>query len=299
MNWNETREFLSPCFPESLRTELTLLQPGELREIRVRADRPSVFVTATRTAQMDWQPGQHQLTALAEALSGHSLYAREYETGQGFVTLTGGHRMGLCGRAVHRGDRTLLTEIGSLCIRIAGEWPGCADALIPLLHRSGHTGSALIIGVPGSGKTTLLRDLTQQLSTGTPACQTALIDERGELAACVNGIPQLNVGNADVLDGLPKAQAIPWLIRSMSPEVIVTDEIGSEQDAACLLDAQLCGASVCASVHGASLTDAAARPAVAMLMARRVFDLYAVLDPEGGGRIMSLHDCSGNPLPMP
>lgn len=296
MNWNETRDFLSPCFPETLRTELTLLQPGELREIRIRAERPAVFVTATRTAEVDWQPGPHQLTALAEALSGHSLYARESETAQGYITLTGGHRMGLCGRVVRHGDRAQLTEIGSVCIRIAAEWPGSADALMSRLHGSG---SVLIIGVPGSGKTTLLRDLARQLSTGRRARQVGLIDERGELAACVGGIPQLDVGSADVLDGLPKAQAIPWLIRSMSPEIIVTDEIGGDTDAACLLDASLCGVAVCASVHGASLTEAAARPAVAALMSRRIFGLYAVLDHEGGGRIAALHDRSGNPLPAP
>lgn len=295
MNWNETREFLSPCFPEALRSEMTLLQPGELREIRIRAERPAVFVTGSRRAELDWKPGMHQLTALAEALTGHSLYARESETGQGFVTLHGGHRMGLCGRVTCRGSRVLLTEIGSVCIRIAAQWPGSADALMRSLA---GRGSILIIGVPGSGKTTLLRDLARQLSTGRHARQVSVIDERGELAACVSGIPQLDVGGADVLDGLAKAQAVPWVIRSMAPEVIVTDEIGTDEDSACLLDASLCGVSVCASVHGASLADAASRPAVAAMMSRRIFDRYAVLDPAGGGRIAALHDRSGNPLPL-
>lgn len=294
MKWCDTRDFLAPCFPESIRTELFLLQPGELREIRIRAERPAVFVTAARTAELDWLPGQHQLTALAEALSGHSLYARENETSQGFLTLTGGHRMGLCGHVVCHGDRTLLAEIGSVCIRIAGEWPGAADALLPHIGE----GSVLVIGPPGSGKTTLLRDLARQLSTGRQARQVALIDERGEMAACVDGVPQLDVGGADVLDGLRKTQAVPWLIRSMSPEVIIADELSGDADAACLLDAQLCGTAVCASVHGTCLTEAASRPALAALMARRMFDLYAVLAPEGGGRIVSLHDRSGNPLPL-
>lgn len=294
MNWPDTRDFLSPCFPEALRTELSLLQPGELREIRIRAERPAVFITATRTAEVDWRPGQHQVNALVEALSGHSLYARSSETSQGFLTLVGGHRMGLCGRVVHQGGREQLADIGSVCIRIAGEWPGSADALLPRLGEGG----VLLIGPPGSGKTTLLRDLARQLSTGRGARQVALIDERGEMAACLNGVPQLDVGSADVLDGLPKAQAVPWLIRSMSPEVIITDELSGEADAACLLDAQRCGAAVCASVHGKGLTEAASRPAVAALMARRAFSLYAVLSPGGGGHIASLHDRSGNPLPL-
>ena len=142
MNWQETRDFLTPCFPEAIRSELMLLQPGELREIRVRADRPTVFITATRTAQLPWSPGQHQLEALVEALSGHSLYARSEETGHGYLTLRGGHRMGLCGRVVHRKAGPVLADIASVCIRIAAEWPGCADPLLPLASQ----GSLLLIG---------------------------------------------------------------------------------------------------------------------------------------------------------
>ena len=270
MNWEETREFLLPCFPEAIRQELMLLQPGELREIRLRAERPTVFVTGTRTASLPWQPGPHQLEALAEALSGHSLYARAEETGQGFITLRGGHRMGLCGRVMQRKAGQHLTAIGSMCLRIAAQWPGCADALLPLARQ----GSLLLIGPPGSGKTTLLRDLTRQLCTGRNAKQTALIDERGELAACVS-----------------------WLVRSMAPEMIITDELATSQDAAAILEAVGCGCMVCASVHGASLADAASRPALASLMARRVFRHYAVLSAEGGGRVQVLHDVHGAPVP--
>ena len=94
MNWDETRDFLSPCFPECIRDELAMLLPGELREIRIRAERPAVFVTATRTAKLDWIPGQMQVEALTEALSGHSLFARADETRRGYLTLRGGHRIG-------------------------------------------------------------------------------------------------------------------------------------------------------------------------------------------------------------
>lgn len=287
MNWEETKAFLSPCFPPAIQDELALLLPGELRELRVRAGRPTVFYTMSRTVPLAWKPDQRQVETLAEALSEHSLYARSQETRQGYVTLRGGHRMGLCGHVNPKG----LADIGSLCIRIAGQWPDCSLPLLP------YADNLLLIGPPGSGKTTLLRDLARQLSSGRTARQVALIDERGELAACVHGVPQLDVGEAcDVLDGCAKPQAIGWLIRSMAPQTIITDELGNAEDAATLLDAQACGASVIASCHGTSLNEAANRPALAGLMARRVFQHYAVLSPEGGGRIAALYDRVGSPI---
>lgn len=298
MDWQETRQFLEPYFPEEIGSELSLLLPGELREIRIRADHPTVFVTTTRTAFLPWHPGQMQLEALVEALSEHSLYARTSETGRGFLTLRGGHRLGLCGRVSTTDERSVLTDIGSVCLRIAGEWPGSASRLMSALDRASP--SVLIIGPPGSGKTTMLRDLARQLGSGRHAMQVAVADERSELCACVSGVPQLDVGSStDVLDGLAKSAAIPWLVRSMSPQVIITDELGGTDDASAVLDASYSGVAVCASVHGVDLQDAARRTALASLISRRIFSLYAVLSPDGSGAISRLHDRTGNPLPLP
>ena len=203
--------------------------------------------------------------------------------------------MGLCGRVSKTDGQSVLTDCSSVCIRIAAEWPGAADELIA--HMA-HAQSVLIIGTPGSGKTTMLRDLARQLSSGSKARQIAIVDERSELSACVGGVPQLDIGErADVLEGLHKQDAFSWLLRSMAPEIIVTDELGNDADAAAVLEAANSGVAVCASAHGASLQDAAARPALAALMSRRVFDLYAILSPEGGGQLAGLYDRMGTPLP--
>lgn len=140
MNWDETRDFLSPCFPECIRDELAMLLPGELREIRIRAERPAVFVTATRTAKLDWIPGQMQVEALTEALSGHSLFARADETRRGYLTLRGGHRMGLCGHITRKNGQSTLRDIASRvhphCRRMARLCPMVSSAASPPCFRA-------------------------------------------------------------------------------------------------------------------------------------------------------------------
>lgn len=298
MDWAETKAFLSPCFPEEFRAELELLYPGELREIRIRAGQPVTLTTASRTAALAWRPEKDEVERLAEALTEHGLYARGEEARQGFVTLRGGHRLGLCGRVL-MGDKRVraLRDIAFLCLRIAGHWPGAADALMPWVMRQGRVRSALVIGLPGTGKTTLLRDLARQLGSGRRAVQVGLIDERGELAACVDGVPQLDVGEqTDVLDGCPKTEAVAWLLRAMTPQALITDELADAADAAAVLEAIYSGVPVLASAHGAGLHELAQRPVLAAMMSRRVFDLYAVLDGEGTGRIAALYDRSGSAL---
>lgn len=300
MNWEETKAFLTPCFPEEVQSELELLYPGELREIRVRVDRPAVLVTAARKAALQWRPTASEVEQLAEMLSEHSLYARESETRQGFLTLRGGHRLGLCGRVLpgETGTRSL-RNMTFLCLRIAGQWPRAADVLMPWARQQGQAHSMLLIGLPGTGKTTLLRDLARQLASGKQAVSVSIADERSELAACVDGVPQLDVGEqTDVLDHCPKAEAMAWLLRSMSPQVLVTDELAGETDAEAVLDAVYAGVPVLASVHGRGLHEVAQRPALAALMARRIFDFYAVLDPEGSGQVAALYDRSGGALSL-
>lgn len=301
MNWDETKAFLQPCFPPEVQDELALLYPGELQEIRIRTAQPCVFRTASRTQALAWRPSAREVETLAEALCGHSLYARREEIRQGYVTLRGGHRLGLCGSVQLRaGEPYTLVSTASLCLRIAAQWPGAADSLLPYCLTGQQARNLLLIGPCASGKTTLLRDIARQLGNDHTRLQIALVDERGELAACHGGIPQLDVGmHTDVLDGCPKEHAIPWLIRSMNPQIIITDELATASDVSAVLDAMACGCAVIASIHGTSLTDLASRPVIASMMARRSFDYYAVLAPDGCGAVSAVYDRNGSPVRLP
>lgn len=292
MTWDETLAMFAPCVPTPLIDALKALPPDALREMRLRADQPARLCCEDGVHTVDVSPTARQLTQICEALADHSLYARSMETAQGYVTLRGGHRMGLCGQVHLRDGVPVLTHIGSACVRIARERIGCGEPLLPFAMDG-----MLLIGPPGSGKTTLLRDLARLLSLTDEA--VAIMDERCELSACVEGAPQLNVGCADVLCGMAKPDAARWLIRSMSPRFLLTDEIAAEADASALMDAHASGTAILASIHGRSLNEVVRRAAVKPLIAGRCFGSYAVLAPDTPGHVAALYDRSGSPLSLP
>ena len=205
--------------------------------------------------------------------------------------------MGLCGRVIAQGQSVrALREISSLCIRIAGQWRGAADEVLPqLFAEDGHIRSVLILGMPGSGKTTMLRDACRRVSeAGVHVC---VADERGEIAAMCGGMPQLDVGpNTDVLDGCSKEAGLRWMLRSMSPDVLATDELGGAMDAQAVLEAARSGVSVMATLHGRDPETALSRGTLYQLVKDRVFERYAVLNPRQVGKIDCICDEQLRPL---
>lgn len=275
MGWEERTAWISECLPQ-----LGMRLQQDMGEIRLRAGQPALITKGRRSIRLKWTPRQHEVEQAAEALCGHSLYARREEAAQGSITLRGGHRLGLCGRMGPRG----LAEVSSFCLRLAGEWPGAADELVRSLN--GQLSSVLVIGPPGAGKTTLLRDLCRQYSQ--QGIQTALHDQRGEMAAMVGGMPQLDVGPCtDVLEGCVKREGIWQLMRTMSPEVVIMDEISVDELKLVERYSHL-GIKLCASVHGSCWEDAAHRLGLfPWVPGGLAFDRYAVL---AGGRITQLLD---------
>ena len=229
------------------------------------------------------------LQKIMRRLCGDSLYAFEEELKQGYFTVQSGLRVGVCGRiGMRSGAIQSISEISSLCIRIPREVKGCGDALAKLLF-SGGPSSALILSPPGMGKTTLLRELIRIASNS--GWNVAVADERCELAACWEGVPQMDVGpRTDVMDNCPKAQALPMLIRACAPQLVAADEIGDAADAAALLDARRCGVAVFATAHAGSFADAMRRESLARMLREGAFDRMVLLG-SPPGRIRGIYDC--------
>lgn len=203
----------------------------------------------------------------------YSVYARQSEIACGFVTLKGGHRVGICGTAVSRdGALVNVRSISSLNIRIAREHKGCSGELLEKTR--GISGGILICGPPCSGKTTVLRDLARTLSYKN---RVSLIDGRGELAAACGGVFQNDVGMCDVFDGYPKDVAMEQALRSMSPQIIICDELGSETDVRAAENALNCGVRLIATAHAADFSELKNRAGLKRLAALGGFEAVAAL----------------------
>lgn len=247
-----------------------------IAEIRLRAGRPAVCVNifGKMSACSSIFSGREIADCFAE-ICRYSVYSFEEEIARGFVTLDGGHRVGICGTAVTKnGKITSIKDISGLNIRIAHEIRGCADELFRRAFRDGPH-SLLLAGKPLCGKTTILRDIARQLGERH---RVVLIDTRGELSASTGGVPSLDIGlNTDALCGCGKSEGIMLALRSLSPEVIICDEIGNDE--AAVEQAVFCGVKVIASAHSGSIGELKQRPSTRGLVP--VFERIALIGERG------------------
>ena len=295
---------IAHLLPQNIRfmlSELPANVQASLEEIRVRESRPLEISWADRYAfisergqmitqeAMAYKPNRQDCQTLLEMLTNHSLYTFEEELRRGYITVSGGHRVGLAGRTIlDQGHVKQIRDVSSFNIRIAREIQGVGQEILPHLvdPSRGNIHHTLIISPPQQGKTTLLRDLARLISRGEwghrntslSGKKVGIVDERSELAACVKGVPRFDLGpRTDVLDGCPKAEGMMMMIRSLSPEVLIVDEIGRSEDAVAIHEAVHTGICVLASAHGASYEDVRRRPVLRQLMEEGVFTKYVIL----------------------
>ena len=288
----ETLNRIAALLPRACSDRL-LSEADNLREVRLRAGRPIQLVGGDEDTLIGDAVSLQTIQRALASLMDYSVYAREAELSRGFFTTRDGCRVGACGRMSGAGgEASMMTAVGSICIRIAREVKGCAEALMPHMLAEGFPRSTLIVSPPGLGKTTLLRDIARRLSE--EGFRIVIADERHELAACHMGVPTLDVGaRTDVMDGGAKPDAILRMIRAMSPDVIVTDEIGGVGDASALSEARRCGVCVVASAHASSLEVLYKRRCMMEVLSGGVFDLAALLGGEPG-RIVEIRRLTGD-----
>ncbi len=250
------------------------MAPMRPEEIRLRVGRSSGVVCGGAERTLDVQAvTMQELDSLIMAAAERSCYAAQTSLHDGFITIAGGHRIGFCGTAVSRdGAIVNYRDISSVCIRVARDLPHVSDALAHLPQSS-----TLIVGPPGSGKTTLLRACVRGISVRQN--RVCLADERGEVAACVHGVPQLDVGPCtDVTVGGKKSESMMRMLRAMSPQWMAADEITSPEDIEAMEQCGYCGVFLLATAHAGSKEDLQRRPLYRKLMEAHLFDTVIFLD---------------------
>lgn len=301
---------ISLLFPRHIRSCMSSREWQEdLEEIRVRVGQPMEFLYGDEVRYLfrksegfAWcrmQKGRERENAylttggdIAEMLnyiSNYSLYAYKEELKQGYITIEGGHRIGVAGQAaMSEGRLSGIYHIAFLNIRVAHEKPGCAEALLPWIRWKESIYNTLLLSAPGAGKTTLLRDCIRALSAGEKehdGLKVSVVDERSEIAACYHGIPQNDLGpRTDVLDGCSKPEGMRMLIRSMSPQVIAVDELGNEADFRAVEQTIHSGSKVLGTVHAGDIRELSEKPMLKSWMKKGLFQRFVLIEKEMSGK---------------
>jgi len=285
-------EHILTALPPRLREGFLSLTPadwGELEEIRLRPHAPILLRFRAGERELPGPkvlPGEPEL--MLEIASRASLHTVLPQLRQGYLTLKGGHRLGVCGSVrLREGELHAISPISSLNLRLARQVRGAGEGLMEKLCPDGAFRSVLILAPPGAGKTTLLRDIVRCLSDGVKCRphRVGLADERGEVAALYRGEPQLDVGRrTDVMEGCPKAQALMLLLRGMNPEVLCADEITAPEDIRAMETAAGCGVELLCTAHGRSREELMRRKLYRELLEVGVFHTLLTICAENGTR---------------
>ena len=296
MTYNEILRY----FPRRISTSLEEVFKQTnyvIEEIRLRTERPIIIKHSKGEEILKTTVSINEILETLQHICDNSIYTYQNQICNGFVTIKGGHRIGLAGECViSNGEVRTIKNISSLNIRISREVVGSSDKVMKLITNNNRVYNTLIVSPPKCGKTTILRDIARNISNGMHKIslsgkKVVIVDERSEIAACYNGIPQMNVGiRADILDNCLKKSGMIMAIRSLSPEVLVCDEIGTKGDLEALNMAFNCGVNIIATVHGYDINDVYGRSVFKDLIDNCILERIILLsNRKGAGTIEKIY----------
>ena len=273
--------------PARIREEILKNNLQNIEEIRLRVGRPIAIKMEKEIAIIEHIVTIEEILETFEKICENSVYSYKKQICEGFITINGGHRVGITGNCVfEEGEVKNINYISSLNFRIAREKLGCANEIIKeVINQQNNTVyNTLIVSSPGAGKTTMLRDLIRQISNRGKTC--GIVDERGEIAAMYKGVPQNDVGIlTDVISNVSKSKGMNMLVRSMAPQVICCDEIGSKEDVDAINYAICSGVKGIFTAHGASLNELMLSIEVRKLINSYIIEKIIFLDEFNKGKM--------------
>lgn len=269
-----------------------IIEKENIEEIRLRSNKPLALKIGQEMRMIEHIVSQQEIMQSFERICENSVYSYRRQICDGYITVKGGNRVGIVGSAVVDNEKVInINYISSLNFRIAKQRIGCSNKIIKDIidFKNNNIYNTLIVSPPGCGKTTLLRDIVRNVSDGINAIgfkgkTVGVVDERGEIAAMYKGIPQNDIGvRTDVIDNMPKPEAMRMLVRSMSPDIIACDEIGSLEDVKAIDYAMYSGVKGIFTAHGKDIDEINKNSEISILLKKHVFERIILLNPRKRG----------------
>lgn len=300
----EVFDYFPITIKEILEKEI-LKEDDFLEEIRIRAGKPIILKFNQKEILIRHFVTSEEIFKIVQFVCENSIYSYQHQIAEGFVTIKGGHRVGISGSCVMENGKVInINYINSLNFRIARKILGASEELLKyILNIEKNTvKNTLIVSTPGAGKTTILKDIVKQISSGIKefnfeALNTGIVDERGEIAALYKGIPQNDIGiKVDVIDNVSKGIGMKMLVRSMAPQVIIADEIGTMEDVDAINYAICSGCKGIFTAHGDCIEDLYLNKFIKELIIGHVFEIIIFLDSNKKGNIKEIYNFDINSM---